>query len=91
MTQTPVSSSRPAIPQVPMPLAMIAAWQLAPTSSRLATRSAKRGRQRSSSRSPSTQPAPKPALMSAQERAPSISCWASTGPMTKIEGSTTTW
>ena len=70
---------------------MNAAWQEAPMSIRAATRSANRGRQRSSSRSPSTQPSPKPAVISAQDFAPSISSAASTGPSTKIEGSTTTW
>ena len=91
VTHTPVSSSSPAIGQVPRPLAIAAAWQLAPTIIRLATRSANVGRQRSSNRSPSTHPAPNPAVMIAHERAPSISCCASTGPTTNTDGSTIAW
>ena len=70
---------------------MKAAWQEAPTSIRLATRSANLGRQRRNSRSPSTQPTPKHAVIAAQDRAPSSSRSISTGPITKIEGSTTAW
>ena len=91
VTQMPASTSRPAIAQTPNPLPMNAAWQDAPISIRLATRSANRGFHRSSSRSPSTQPTPNPAVMIAHDFAPSISSAASTGPRTKIAGSTMTW
>ena len=77
--------------QVPSPLPMNAAWQEAPTSISDATRSANRGRQRMSRMSPRTQPSPKPAVISAHDLAPSSSSVASTGPSTKIAGSTMTW
>ena len=70
---------------------MNAAWQDAPTSIRLATRIACRGRHFMNSRSPSTAPTPKQATITAQLRAPSSSRSMSTGPITKIDGSTIRW
>ena len=72
----------------PRPLPMNAAWQDAPISISAATRSAKRGRQCSSRMSPRMDPMPKPAVMIAQSFAPPSSSFTSTGPSTKIAGST---
>ena len=89
VTQMPANSSSTPIPHVPSPLPMNAAWQEAPTSIRPATRMAYVGRHRRNSRSPSMAPTPKQAVMTAQQRAPSSSRSISTGPITKIAGSTT--
>ena len=70
---------------------MIAAWHEAPTSISAPTRRAYDGRQRRSSTSPRMLPRPNSAVTSAHERAPSYSWSISTGPTTKIDGSTTAW
>ena len=90
-TQMPASSSSAAIPAVPRPEPMIAAWVLAPTRARAAVKTGRRSGRRSATTLPSTPPMPKQATMAAQLDAPLSCCSASAGPRTKTDGSTKTW
>jgi hypothetical protein len=89
-THTPASSSSAAIPTVPMPLPMIAACVLAPTSARAAMSTGRRSGIRSATTLPSTPPIPKQATIAAQLEAPSSSRSESAGPSTNTAGRTNT-